>query len=267
MLRSPSFRSTAATLCAFLLAACGDTSAPIRPEFSVTISPATQTATRTATGATTSYSVTTAMVAGAAEQISLALSGLPAGVTGSFNPSVLNGAGSSTLTLTVASTAVAGTTTFTVTGSAASGTHTATAALGICIPGPVTLAVTQTNSYACHDGYRGTFTVTNGTCAAIEVSQVSLTGTVTVATSSPNCTGAGTSNYSLSPAVTIGPGLSALALDLTGGHFCCTSSPCPNPFACDESFGYQATTSAGVVTAPAQSAHIDLGGCTNEVCK
>src|SRR5262249_50046850 len=58
-------------------------------------------------------------------------SGLPAGVTGSFNPPSVTAGGSSTLTLTVAATATAGTTQFTITGTGTSATHTVNASVTV----------------------------------------------------------------------------------------------------------------------------------------
>ncbi|HVT57294.1 MAG TPA: protease pro-enzyme activation domain-containing protein [Thermoanaerobaculia bacterium] len=55
--------------------------------------------------------------------VALALAGVPAGVTASFNPATVSGAGSSTLTLTAAAGAATGFTAFTLTGSGGGLTH------------------------------------------------------------------------------------------------------------------------------------------------
>ena len=102
-------------------------------DFSVAVSPASGTV---AAGSSTTFTVTTAVTAGAAQSVSLAASGLPAGVTGSFNPASVTAGGSSTLTVTASSSAAAATATFTVTGSATSGTHSATASLTVTVPPP-----------------------------------------------------------------------------------------------------------------------------------
>jgi subtilisin-like proprotein convertase family protein len=97
-------------------------------DFSISVNPASQTV---AAGSSTSYTVSTAVTAGAAQTINLSVSGLPAGITGSFSPTSVTAGGSSTLTLTVASTVGAGTTNFTVTGTGTSATHNASASVTV----------------------------------------------------------------------------------------------------------------------------------------
>ena len=250
-------------IAAGLIAFGCSTDPQIVSEFSLAVSPAVQSITLSAgQSGTASYTVTSTQVTGTAQTITLSISGLPSGVTGAFNPTTLNGAGTSRLTLTANSGAAAGNATFIVSGSADSGIHTAQATITICIPGQVSLAVTQVDTYACHDPYKASFVVTNGTCAPITVTSVTLTGT----TNPSQCTATGTDTYPLSPAVTVAASSSATALALTGGHFCCNASPCPAMFTCNESFSFTAVTSAGTYSAPAQNATINLGGCTGEVC-
>src|SRR6267378_2389947 len=91
----------------------------------------TLTVTGTAPSATHSTTVTLAI---RDFSIALSVSGLPTGVTGSFNPGSVTAGGSSTLTLTAAASAPAATATFTVTGSSAPTTHTATATVTVTTP-------------------------------------------------------------------------------------------------------------------------------------
>jgi subtilisin-like proprotein convertase family protein len=97
-------------------------------DFSITVNPASQTV---AAGSSTTYTVSTAVTAGAAQTVNLSVSGLPAGVTGSFNPTSVTAGGSSTLTLTAAATTGAGTTSFTITGTGTSATHNASASVTV----------------------------------------------------------------------------------------------------------------------------------------
>jgi Calcineurin-like phosphoesterase len=102
--------------------------APPANDFSLTLSPASATV---APGASASFTVASAVTSGSAETVTLAVSGLPAGVTGTLSPaSVRSGAGA-TLTLAAAASAAGASGTFTVTGTASSGSHTATASLTI----------------------------------------------------------------------------------------------------------------------------------------
>jgi subtilisin-like proprotein convertase family protein len=109
---------------AFKFASCGVTA----NDFNLTPTPASQTV---AAGESTSYTINTAVLSGVAQSISLSVSGLPSGVTGSFNPTSVTAGGSSILTLTAAATTGAGSTQFTITGTGTSATHTATASVTV----------------------------------------------------------------------------------------------------------------------------------------
>jgi hypothetical protein len=104
----------------FQLAAGGGT-----PDYSLSISPATQTIGRN--GGTLTYTVTVTPVNGFNSPVTLSISGLPSGTTGNFVPNPTTT--TSTLTLTVNSSTRKGTYQFTVTGVGGSPplTHTAIA--------------------------------------------------------------------------------------------------------------------------------------------
>jgi hypothetical protein len=104
----------------FQLAAGGGT-----PDYSLSISPSTQSIGKN--GGTLNYTVTIAPVNGFNSLVTLSISGLPSGTTGSFAPNPATT--SSTLTLAVASSTRKGTYTFTATGVGGTPplTHTATA--------------------------------------------------------------------------------------------------------------------------------------------
>jgi hypothetical protein len=79
--------------------------------------------------------VSTTPLNGSTQSIALSVSGLPAGVTGSFSPATVTAGGSSTLTLAVAATATASTTTFTVTGTSGTVQHSANASVTVTAGG------------------------------------------------------------------------------------------------------------------------------------
>jgi hypothetical protein len=97
-------------------------------DFSIAVSPGSASV---SAGSSVAYTVSTAVTSGSAQSVALAVSGLPAGVTGSFSAASVTAGGSSTLTLTAASTATATSATFSVTGTATSGSHTATATVSV----------------------------------------------------------------------------------------------------------------------------------------
>ena len=82
-------------------------------------------------GQSTSTTVTTTVTTGSAETISLSATGLPTGATATFNPTTLNGAGSSTLTIATTASTPSGTYQVGVTGSDTDATHSATFALTV----------------------------------------------------------------------------------------------------------------------------------------
>ena len=97
-------------------------------DFTIALSPASASV---AAGGTVIYTVSTT-VTGAAETLSLTVSGLPAGLTGAFSPASVAAGSNASLTLTAASAAAANAgTTFTVTGTGTSTNHTATASVAV----------------------------------------------------------------------------------------------------------------------------------------
>ena len=108
------------------------------PNFTVSVTPASQTV---LAGANASYTVTVAGAGGFAGAVALSPSGLPPGVTASFNPLTLSGPGSSTLTINTSSSTSAATSNITITGTA--GTLTQTAAVAL------TVGSSTSNSIAC----------------------------------------------------------------------------------------------------------------------
>jgi glucose/arabinose dehydrogenase len=103
--------------------------APPLNDFSMAATPTTVTASAGGTGST---SISTAVISGVGESISLSASGVPVGISAGFVPSSVNAGSSSTLTFTVGASIPPGSYPITVTGTAASATHSI----------PVTLTVT-----------------------------------------------------------------------------------------------------------------------------
>ncbi|MHB8447149.1 MAG: hypothetical protein ACYC9P_04425 [Rudaea sp.] len=100
------------------------------PDFSIAASP---TSLSIAQGASGTSTVTISPQNGFGGSVALSASGLPSGVTASFNPASTTG--SSTLTLSASSTAATGTTTVTITGTSGALTHTATLSLAVTASG------------------------------------------------------------------------------------------------------------------------------------
>jgi len=118
------------------------------PDFTVSVSPSSATIRRGQSG---NFVVIIASTGGFASPVTLALSGQPTDVTGTFNPVSVTppsgGSSTSTLTVSVGATAPLGTYTLTVTGTSGSLSHQATIALTVeTVAGvpPVCIIVTAT---------------------------------------------------------------------------------------------------------------------------
>ncbi|NUR27455.1 MAG: Leupeptin-inactivating enzyme 2 [Catenulispora sp.] len=188
-------------------------------DFSVSVSP---TSGSVAQGSSVSTTVSTAVTAGNAQQVTLTASGLPAGVTASFNPATVTAGQSSTLTLSASSSAATGSKAITVTGTAASGTHTAT----------YTATVTSTNpgndfSVAVSPG---SATVAAGSSTTATVSTATVSGSaqtvalavagaptgVTASVSPSSVTSGGSATLNVAVASTTAAGTYTLTVTGTG---------------------------------------------------
>ena len=169
--------------------------------FSLSASPASLSIAQGGTGSST---ITSTVTGGFNSAIALTASGLPTGVTASFSPASITGAGTSTLGFTVASSAVAGTYSITVTGT--SGSTSASTTVSLTVTGttpsyslsasPTTLTLSRSTSP------KGTVTVTvaglNGFSSAVALSASGQGSGATLSFSPSSVTGSGTSTLSIS---------------------------------------------------------------------
>jgi len=109
----------------FTLPGCTGT---VANDFSISVSPTSGTVTA---GGSATATVSTSVVSGSAQSVSLSASGLPNGATASFNPTSVTAGGSSTLTLSTSTSTPAGTYPITITGTSASATHSTTYSLTV----------------------------------------------------------------------------------------------------------------------------------------
>jgi len=189
------------------------------PDYSVTATPASQSVTQ---GGSTSYTVAVTPSGGFTGTVNLSVSGLPAGATASFNPASL-ASGSSTLTVTTASTTPAGSFSLTITGTSGTLSHTASVTLVVNPPAapdfsvsatPASATVIQGNStsYTVNVNASGGFTGTvnlsvsglpSGATASFNPTSVSGSGSSTLTVRTGNNTTTGT--FSLTITGTSGP--------------------------------------------------------------
>jgi uncharacterized membrane protein len=123
------------------------------PDFNLAASPSSQTILQ---GATTTYGVTVNPLVGFNSQVTLSVSGLPTGATGSFSPNPTTS--SSTLSVTGSATTPIGSYTLTITGVSGALTHSTTVTLVVATPDFSLTASPSTNSVM--QGSSGNYSVT-----------------------------------------------------------------------------------------------------------
>jgi subtilase family serine protease len=178
------------------------------PAFAISASPASVSVAQGGSGSST---VTTTVSGGFNAAVALTASGQPSGVTVSFNPTSIAapGAGTSAMSIVVASTVAAGTYSITVTGAGGGITHTATVSLTVTAVGAgnFTLSASPT-SLTIRRGAVGTSTITisgSGGFAGSVTFSASGFGSGTTAAFSPNpTTGTSTVTFTASSSATTG---------------------------------------------------------------
>lgn len=101
---------------------------PVTNDFSLSANPSAVTV---APGGSGGVTVGSTVTSGVAQSIALTASGLPAGVTATFNPSTITAGSSAAMTINVATGTPPSSSTITVTGTGSSATHTVTVGLTI----------------------------------------------------------------------------------------------------------------------------------------
>ncbi len=188
--------------------------------FSISASP---TSTSIAQGGSGNVTISTTASGTFNSAIALSASGQPTGVTVAFNPTSIAapGTGSSTMTITVASSTVAGTYPITVTGTGGSTTHTTTVTLTVTAP-DFTIAASPTST-TITQGTAGNVTITTtvagGFNNAVALSASGQPTGVTVAfnPTSIAAPGAGSSTMTITVASSTATGTYPITVTGTGG--------------------------------------------------
>src|SRR5215471_7930004 len=158
-----------------------------------------------AQGGTATSSITVTAIGGFTGSVALSATGLPSGVTASFNPSSTTG--TSTLTFTAASNATTGTASVTVTGTSGTLSHSATITLNVTPVQPPDFLLSATNATVAQGG-TGTSTVTvtptGGFSGSVALSVGTLPAGVTASFNPASTTGTSTLTFTASSAATTG---------------------------------------------------------------
>jgi cellulose 1,4-beta-cellobiosidase len=169
-----------------------------------------------AQGGTATSAVTITRLSGFAGSVALTASGLPAGVTASFNPASTT-TSASTLTFTASSTATLGAATVTITGVSGTLTHTATISLTVTAVQTPNFALSASPaSVSVAQGGTGssvlTVTPSGGFTGSVALSASGLPAGVTAAFSPASTTGTSTLTFTASSTATLG----AATITVTG---------------------------------------------------
>ena len=169
-------------------------------DFAVTVAPSSASV---AAGGATSLTVTISSIGGFAGDVSLATSGLPAGVAAGLSPTtVTGGSGTSQLTLTTQSSLAPGTYPFTISGTSGGATHNASATL-VVTPAPDFAVAVTPLSRSVNAGGSTTYSVSvgslNGFNGNVALSLSGLPGNVATGQVTPgSVTGSGSATASVS---------------------------------------------------------------------
>jgi hypothetical protein len=188
------------------------------PDFSVGLSPSSRTV---ASGASTTYTVTTTATGGFTGTIDFAVSGLPSGASGGFNPTSVSGSGSTTLTITTTSGASAGTTTFSVTGTSGALNNAGSTSLTITGPPPdFSLGISPPIGSAMAGGsaqYTVTAAGVNGFNATISLGVTGLPPGASASFNPTSLSGPGSTILTITPAANSMIGTFAVSVTGTSG--------------------------------------------------
>ena len=190
------------------------------PGFSLSASPASVTVAQGSNGSST---ITSTVTGGFASAIVLSATGQPTGVTVGFSPTSITGAGTSTMTLTVASSTATGTYGITVTGTSGSTVESTTVSLTVTGTKPNFTISASPTSISVAKNSSGTATITTtvsgGFNSAISLSASGQGGaqTVTFSPSSIAAPGSGTSTMTVKVGKTARLGNHTITITGTGG--------------------------------------------------
>ncbi len=196
---------------------CGTTN---QPDFTLSESGSPKTVTA---GGSTTFTATVAPLNGFTGNVSLSLSGLPSGASGSFSPNpITSGSGSSTLTVSTSTTTPPGTYTLTITGTSGGTSHTTTVTLTVNSQSVGDFSVSAAPaSRMITQGSSTTYTVTvgaiNGFSGTVALSVQGLPANATSSFNPASITASGTSTLTISTATSTPIGTSHLTIVGTSG--------------------------------------------------
>jgi hypothetical protein len=194
------------------------------PDFTLAVSPGSQSVIQ---GNSVSYTVTQTAVNNYAATVSYSISGLPTGATATFTPASVAASGTTTLSVSTATTTPAGSYTLTITGTDGTITHTASATLVVSAvdfslsASPASQSVNQGNSTS----YTVTETGINGYVGTVTYSVTTgLPAGASASFAPASTTGSGTTTLTVATLATTPVGTYTLTISGTDGTLTHTAS-------------------------------------------
>ena len=194
------------------------TVSPPRPDFTLAATPSTASVPQ---GGATTYSVSTAAVAGFSGGIGLSVSGLPAGATAGFSATPVSPGSGSTLTVSAGPSTPAGTYQLAIVGASGSLSHGQVVTLTVTAPAPDFTVAATPSSRSASQGGSTTFAISTapvaGFTGGIDLGVTGLPAGVT-ASYSPDPVSAGSgATLTVSVGATAAPGNYSLTITGAGG--------------------------------------------------
>jgi len=186
--------------------------------FTVSATPASESV---SPGGTASYTVSVGAVGGFSGTVTLAVSGEPAGSTAKFSPATITGSGTSTLTISVPSSAGSSTSTLTVSGASGGVTHSAApVTLTVAPPAGFTISATPASQTVAAGGstmYTVDVTPLDGFTGTVDLAVTGLPTGATGTFMPTSISGSGESSLTVATATTTPAGTSTLNITGTSG--------------------------------------------------
>ena len=209
--------------------------------FALASSPASRTVTA---GGGANFTATVTATNGFTNAVSLTVSGLPMGATASFSPTNLSGSGTSTLSVTTASTTPAGNYALTVTATSGNLVLTATATLKVRNFSITASPPAQSVLAGVGTSYTVNITTNNGFTGVVGLSIAGLPAGVSASFSPVLVTNTGSSTLSLTTSNTTAGGSCVLTITGTSGSLSLSTNVTLNVTGLTNSFALNTTPSA-----------------------
>ncbi|HSY17313.1 MAG TPA: hypothetical protein VK815_03225 [Candidatus Acidoferrales bacterium] len=191
-------------------------------DFGISAAPSSPTV---VAGNGTNFTTTITATNGFADEVDLAVSGLPPGATANFSSSSVNGAGASALIVMTSTNTPAGNYVLTVTGTDGTLTHSATVTLKVAGFALTSSPTSRTVTSGAGSSFTETITTTNGYASNIFLTVGGLPTGANASFSSTNITGSTTVTLTVTTSNSTTAGIYPLTVTATSGNIVLTASP------------------------------------------